>query len=173
MSEPKVSIRLRIAVVYEIILDMIRKNVGMAMLVAGTFTLGYAVKNMEDAQERKRTHDMIVDVQKSMAAECDARLVDANKAAQERMDSRDKLLADQGARLDEQTMLINVIGKRQKESIDFNHKEMGSIKKAATDAKTEAKIATTEAKTAAVVVQKGVTEKDRLVINKKVTEKAK
>jgi hypothetical protein len=173
MNEPKVSIRLRVAIVYQIILEMIRKNVGMAMLVAGTFVLGYAVKNMEDAQDRKQAHDTIVEVQKSMAAECDARLVDANKAFLERMDSRDKLLAEQGARLDEQSTLINMIGKRQKESIDFNHKEMGSIKKAATEAKTEAKIATTEAKTAAVVVQKGVTEKDRLVINKKVTEKAK
>lgn len=162
----KVSWKTKLKVGCQVFLELMRKNAVVTFVVIVIFTLGYATKNVEDQRERKLAHDTLTTVQHNMSLECNARLLQNNEAAIDRMKSRDLLLAEQGDRLHDQGLLINLIAKRQQDSINFTTKEMKSIKKSAADAKVVAKATT-------VVVEKGLTDKDRLVINKKVEEKAK
>lgn len=154
----KPGFRVRAKALHAATMDYVRQNVGMAMLIAGTFTLGYAVKNMEDARERQFGHDALIEQRQRLEAECNAKLV-----------ANDTLIADQTGRIAEQTVLIkqlqNVTGSiaaNQQKSMKLRKTEVEQVTKAAT-----------EAKTAATVAQKGVTEKDRQQINAKIKEKAK
>jgi hypothetical protein len=144
----KPGFRVRAKAMHAATMDYVRQNVGMAMLIAGTFTLGYAVKNMEDARERQFGHE----------AECNAKIV-----------SNDALIADQTGRIAEQTVLIkqlqNVtvdIAANQKQSMKLRKTEVAAVTRAAS-----------EARAAATVASKGVTAQERQQINAKVKEKAK
>ena len=157
-TENKPGLRVRAKVLHEVTMEYVRKNLGMVMLVVGTFTLGYAVKNMEDGRERMVAHDALIEQRQQLVAECNARIV-----------SNDALIADQTGRIAEQTTLIkqlqNVTGDiaaTQKQSLKLRKTEVAAVTKAAS-----------EAHAAAAVASKGVTDKDRQQINAKVKEKAK
>src|ERR1700748_1205830 len=134
----KVSIKTRVIVLYEVVIDVIRQNLPISMLVVGVFTIGYAVKNVEDAQDRQRAHEAWSSTEKAMGQECDARILDVQNANAKQMKERDGLLADQTQRIADQTqrlkdqgLLMQVIADRQAASINFSHRELTDIKSAA------------------------------------------
>lgn len=154
----KPGLRVRAKAMHAATMDYVRKNVGMAMLIAGTFTLGYAVKNMEDARERQVSSDVLVEQRQRMEAQCNARIV-----------ANDALIADQTGRIAEQTTLIKqlqnttgTIAENQQKSLKLRKTEVAAVAKAAS-----------EAHAAVTVASKGVTDKERQQINAKVKEKTK
>jgi hypothetical protein len=158
----KIPLMTKARIASEILTEVVRKNVGIVMLIAGTFTLGYAVKNMEDAKDRERSHTNLSEVQQSMTAECNARVLQADKLAS----MRDQLVADQTGRLEQQNeqlrsqgLLIQLMSNRQAHAIAFSHRTMAVIEKAASEARTNA-----------VIAAKGATAQDRQKINSAVKE---
>lgn len=154
----KAPLRLRMKIMREAIFDMTKKKIGIVMLAAGTFMFGYSVKGIGDSNEWKIVQNNFSEMQRSMAASCDARILQADKMAA----LRDSLVADQSTRLAEQGdqlrsqgILIHMIFDKQ----SHNQKVMDTIKKAATDARTSA-----------VIAAKGATEKDREKINNAVAQ---
>jgi hypothetical protein len=160
MQDPKPSLRVRITVLYEVVLEFIRAKLPITMLVVGTFTFGYGVKNVEDERERMLSYVQMQDQAQHLKAECDARLVDAEKLNTDQT----ARIADQTGRITEQLALItqlqttvDEIHTTQQKSVAQRKAELTTIKKAAT-----------EAQTAATIAQKGVTEKERQQINAEV-----
>lgn len=153
----KSSLRVRITVLSEVVLELIHKTLPITMLVVGTFTIGYAVKNIEDSHERVLAYDELRAQHRNMVAECDARLV-----------ASQQMTSDQTGRIEEQTMLIkqlqgtlDEVHVTQQKNVRLSKVELSTLKRAAT-----------ETQKAASVVTNG-TDRDRQQINAAVREKIK
>lgn len=147
------------------VMSSIKSQLGAFLLVSAAFTLGYAVKNMEDRHERLATGAELREQQKMMNASCDARVFQLDQAQQRQMLERDNRLNDQIAMINEQKDMIaaltrttNTIADRQAVSIQQRKSEIAVVKKAADAAQTAAKGATTA---------------DKEFINRLVKEKSK
>jgi hypothetical protein len=146
-------------------LTAVRNQLGAFLLVSAAFTLGYAVKNMEDRHERISATAELREQQKMMNASCDERVYQLGQAQQQQMLERDSRLSDQLDLIAEQKDMIaqltkttNTIATRQVAGLQQRRAELAVAKKAAEAATTAAK---------------GVTDHDRAAINQVVKEKAK
>lgn len=132
------------------------RRLGSVIAVVMTFTLGYAVKNMEDSQAQRQMRDQLTQQRKEDVAICDARIVRSDQDAKDVLLERDRLLADQTGRIADQTILIQQlqgatqqlsntaqqltnttasIAQKQDQGIKARKNELHTITKAAEDAK--------------------------------------
>lgn len=150
-------LKVRVMTLYEVTLEYLRKKLPIAMLITGCFTIGYAVKNTEDLKDRQAAHYELDEQRRSIAAECDARIVQNDKLMQDRMTERDHLLSDQTQRIADLEMMFQDMENRQRTNHSLAEKQFESLKKLTNDTKES--------------VQKEVTAKDRQVINTEVRAK--
>lgn len=177
----KIPFKVRVAC--QVTLEWARKNIGIFLLTAGAFCIGFATKDMDDAQSRRLAYESSKQQQDDAYAVCNARIIQNDKQYQAQMVERDRLLADQTGRIAEQTQLLKTqqdliqqIAGHQQENSKVNQEAFKAITKAAKAAKTaanQAAIGASEARAEATVAAKGVTDKDRTQINKVVKEKQK
>jgi len=158
MQEKKPNLRTRITVLAEVITELLRRNAIGIILTVGMFALGYSLKNIGDRNERATLYAQLAEQRQRMAAECDARLVEAKD-----------MTTEQTGRIEEQTELIHqlkdIVGNvqlTQKQQVHVREAELETMKKAAS-----------AAQTAVTEVTKGATEKDRQQINAVVKGKNK
>jgi hypothetical protein len=150
-------LKVRVKTMYEVLLEYLRKNLPIAMLVAGCFTVGYAVKNTEDYKDRQASHADLQQQQQAMKAECDARLIQNDTLQKGQMAERDSLLLDQTQRIADLEFLLHDLKSAQEHNHDSTQKQIADLKKMTT--------ATKES------ITKEVTAKDRQVINSEVRAK--
>jgi hypothetical protein len=150
-------LKVRAQTLYQVTLEYLRKHLPMAMLVAGCFTVGYAVKNTEGMHDRQIARAELQDQQKSMSAACDARIVQNDHLMQGRMMERDQLLADQSQRIDDLEFLLRDMAERQQTNHRFTEQQIADLKKMTTDTRDS--------------IQREVTAKDRQTINSEVGAK--
>lgn len=140
-------------------------QLGSVIVVVATFTLGYVVKNMEVSGEQRMFSETISKQRDSYLAECNARIIQQDRLADQRMHERDLLLADQTGRLADQTLLIQTLQRsvdtvvsRQQQGLLQRKAELHVVTRAATKAEAAATVAVN-------VVKKGLTDDDRRQIN--------
>jgi hypothetical protein len=128
MNQPDLSWKHKIQVAGEVLLEWARAKIPYTLLVAGCFTVGYAVKNMEDEGDRARAHENLNEVERQMASACDARIIGNDKLVQQRMTERDNLLADQTARIANLTQLVQVLSNQQRTSVQLSRAQLAEIR---------------------------------------------
>jgi len=128
-------LKIRVLVMYEATMEYLRKNLPIAMLVAGCFTVGYAVKNTEDIKDREAAHAELREQQSMLSASCDARIVQNDQLTQGRMTERDSLLSDQTQRIADLEFLLREMAQRQEYNHNLTEQQIVELKKLTNDAK--------------------------------------
>jgi hypothetical protein len=99
----RVPLKTKVKVLIEVILFYIRKNIGLFLLGAGMFTIGYATKNLEVANLQRDAYKDQQAQRDLLKAEYAQHILDYEKGIQGQLAQRDRLEQEQGARLKEQT----------------------------------------------------------------------
>lgn len=99
----QVPFKTKVKVLYQVLIEYIRKNVGMFLLIVGMFTIGYATKNLEVANLQRAQFRDQESQRQALKAEYAQHILDYEKGIQGQLAERDRLEQEQGARVKEQT----------------------------------------------------------------------